>query len=417
MIFSRKQNEYILKANSRWNLKVGAVRSGKSYVDVAHIIPERLRAVSDRAGLNVILGVSKETIERNVLQPMREIYTSELIGTINSRNIAFVCGVPVYCLGAEKVSQVAKIQGSSIKYCYGDEIARWNHEVFTMLASRLDKPYSKFDGACNPEYPGHWLKKFIDRDDIDKYVQRYTIFDNPFLPKNTIRNLCKEYAGTVYYERYIRGAWALAEGLIFPMFEDAVINTVPEVDPDDYCLSIDYGTMNAFAAILWARYGQTWIAVDEYYYSGRNEGAQKTDDEYVSAIVDFCNPVKKWEYRQKVKGLLFDDYELDTIIDPSAASFIAAVGKVSMLNVVRADNNVLDGIRMTASALKTGRIKISDRLENWHDEAQGYVWDEDAAEDTPVKINDHLMDSMRYFVKTKHIADDTETYNPLWNRY
>ena len=118
-----------------------------------------------------------------------------------------------------------------------------------------------------------------------------------------------------------------------------------------------------------------------------------------------------------MKGLLFDDYELDTIIDPSAASFIAAVGKMSMLNVVRADNNVLDGIRMTASALKTGRIKISDRLKNWHDEAQGYVWDEDAVEDTPVKINDHLMDSMRYFVKTKHIADDTETYNPLWNRY
>ena len=330
MIFSRKQNEYILKANSRWNLKVGAVRSGKSYVDVAHIIPERLRAVSDKAGLNVILGVSKETIERNVLQPMREIYTSELIGTINNRNIAFVCGVPVYCLGAEKVSQVAKIQGSSIKYCYGDEIARWNHEVFTMLASRLDKPYSKFDGACNPEYPGHWLKKFIDRDDIDKYVQRYTIFDNPFLPKSTIRNLCKEYAGTVYYERYIRGAWALAEGLIFPMYEDAIVDTVPEVDPDEWCLSIDYGTMNAFAGILWARYGDVWVGTDEYYYSGRTEGKQKTDEDYIRDLVDFCQPVKEWERRQQVKGRLFGQYVLDVIVDPSAASFIEAARRVSL---------------------------------------------------------------------------------------
>ena len=170
MKFSRKQQEYIRKADKRWNFQVGAVRSGKSYVDVAHVIPERLRAVADKDGLNVILGVSKETIERNVLQPMREIFTDALIGTINSRNIAYVCGVPVYCLGAEKVNQVNKIQGSSIKYCYGDEIAKWNKEVFTMLASRLDKEYSKFDGACNPEYPSHWLKKFIDRDDIDKYV-------------------------------------------------------------------------------------------------------------------------------------------------------------------------------------------------------------------------------------------------------
>ena len=94
MKFSRKQQEYIRRANNRWNFKVGAVRSGKSYVDVAHIIPERLRSVRDKDGLNVIMGVSKETIERNVLQPMREIFTSAVIGTINSRNIAFICGVP-----------------------------------------------------------------------------------------------------------------------------------------------------------------------------------------------------------------------------------------------------------------------------------------------------------------------------------
>ena len=100
----------------------------------------------------IILGVSKESIERNVLQPMREIYTDKLVGNINNRNVARVCGEDVYCLGAEKVSQVAKIQGANIKYCYGDEIAKWNKEVFQMLKSRLDKPYSCFDGSCNPEH-------------------------------------------------------------------------------------------------------------------------------------------------------------------------------------------------------------------------------------------------------------------------
>ena len=97
--------------------------SGKSYVDTAFVIPFRIRERAEKPGLNVILGVSKESIERNVLQPMREVYTDKLIGTINNRNIARVCGEDVYCLGAEKISQVAKIQGASIKYCYGDEIA------------------------------------------------------------------------------------------------------------------------------------------------------------------------------------------------------------------------------------------------------------------------------------------------------
>lgn len=220
MQLSDKQNEYIVKATHRWNIKSGAVRSGKSYVDTAFVVPFRIRERLGKPGLNVILGVSKESIERNVLQPMREIYTDALIGTINSRNVARICGEDVYCLGAEKVSQVAKIQGSSIKYCYGDEIAKWNKEVFQMLKSRLDKPYSCFDGSCNPEHPTHWLKEFLDSDELDIYLQHYTIFDNPYLDQDFVDNLCKEYEGTVYYDRLILGLWKRAEGAIYKRFAD-----------------------------------------------------------------------------------------------------------------------------------------------------------------------------------------------------
>ena len=125
------------------------MRSGKSYVDIADTILRRLLEVKDKEGLNVIIGVAKETIERNVLQPMREIYGGTYISQINSRNLAYLFGIPVYCLGAEKANAINVIQGMSVKYCYGDEIAKWNEGVFHMLQSRLDKPYSKFDGACN----------------------------------------------------------------------------------------------------------------------------------------------------------------------------------------------------------------------------------------------------------------------------
>lgn len=220
MQLSKKQNEYIINATHRWNIKSGAVRSGKSFVDTAYIVPKRIRDRAGLPGLNVIMGVSKESIERNVLQPMREIYTSDLIGNINNRNVARVCGEDVYCLGAEKVSQVAKIQGASIKYCYGDEIAKWNKEVFQMLKSRLDKTYSCFDGACNPEHPTHWLKEFIDNVELDIYLQRYTIFDNPFLDPEFVNKLCKEYEGTIYYDRLILGLWKRADGSIYKRFAD-----------------------------------------------------------------------------------------------------------------------------------------------------------------------------------------------------
>ena len=244
MQLSSKQNEYIVNATHRWNIKSGAVRSGKSYVDTAFVVPFRIRERAGKPGLNVILGVSKESIERNVLQPMREIYTDALIGTINSRNVARICGEDVYCLGAEKISQVAKIQGSSIKYCYGDEIAKWNKEVFQMLKSRLDKPYSCFDGRCNPEHPTHWLKEFLDNEELDIYLQQYTIFDNPFLDPDFVEQLCKEYEGTIYYDRLILGLWKRAEGAIYIKFADNPDGFVKSADKEHISridIGIDFG--------------------------------------------------------------------------------------------------------------------------------------------------------------------------------
>lgn len=218
---SAKQIEYTKNATHRWNIKSGAVRSGKSFVDTACVIPERIISRIGKKGLVVIAGVSRDTVERNVLEPMREIYGPKRIGTIRpSTNTAVLFGQKVYCLGAEKVSQVAKIQGSSIKYCYGDEIAKWSPEFFEMLKSRLDKAYSCFDGACNPEHPTHWLKQFLESD-ADIYLQHYRLFDNPHLPQAYVNALCQEYAGTIYYDRLVEGLWKRAEGAIYRKFADS----------------------------------------------------------------------------------------------------------------------------------------------------------------------------------------------------
>ncbi len=385
---SPKQNEYIRQANSRWNIKSGAVRSGKSFCDVAYIILSRLRAVKDEPGLNAIIGVSKETVERNVLQPMREIYTSEVVGTINSRNIAMIAGVPVYCLGAEKASQVAKIQGSSIKYCYGDEVAKWSLNVFDMLKSRLDKPYSKFDGSCNPEGKMHWLKQFIDREDLDIYVQKYTIFDNPFLSKDFVTNLCNEYKGTVYYDRLILGKWVNAEGIVYSMFDEAVHVTTEEFDfKPAYYVSCDYGTQNPTVFLLWHKIADgRWLCEKEYYYSGRKEVKQKTDEEYVNDLFTFIG----------------DIYISGMIVDPSAASFIAALRKRG-ITVIPANNAVLDGVRFTAGLLNTQKLLFRPCCKNTITEFSVYSWNPDTEEDEVIKENDHCMDAMRYFCYT-HLA-------------
>ena len=216
-IWTIKQKEYGLNANHRWNVKIGAVRSGKTFQDKEDIIPRRIRERIGKDGLVVLIGVTKSTIERNVLRPMRDKFGSRLVGTINNENKVKLFGEECYCLGAEKISQVSKIQGSSIKYLYGDEVVKWSQEVFDMLKSRLDQEYSIADLTGNPEQKTHWFKEFLESN-ADIYCQHYTIFDNNFLPKVFVDNLCNEYEGTVLYNRYILGQWCNAEGLIYTRF-------------------------------------------------------------------------------------------------------------------------------------------------------------------------------------------------------
>ena len=165
-------------------------------------------------------------------------------------------------------------------------------------------------------------------------------------------------------------------------------------------MSIDYGTQNAFAAILWGKYGDVWYGIKEYYYSGRATGIQKTDAEYGKDMDDFISCT---------------DCVMETIIDPSAASFIALLRrKGGRYKVRKADNAVSDGIRETATALKNHLIYISPTMKNWCNEAAGYTWDDKRADDVPVKINDHLMDAMRYFVRTKYIVRSKPNYIAKW---
>ena len=229
--FSPKQLEYIRSAKKRWNSKIGATQCGKTFVDVSWTIPFRILERKGKPGLVFILGVSKGSLQRNIIQPLQERWGSKLITDINSQNESMMFGETVYCLGTEKSSQVAKIRGARIKYLYWDEICEANEEVVELTKSRMSLPYSMCDFTGNPKNPTHFIKKFIDRKDLDIYVQNWTLYDNPFLPTKYIHELEKEYEGTIYFDRYILGQWKRAEGIIYRKFADNpneyIINTAP----------------------------------------------------------------------------------------------------------------------------------------------------------------------------------------------
>ena len=241
----------------RWNISSGATRSGKTYLDY-YKIPRRIRSAPD--GLILLLGNTRGTLERNILDPMRSTWTSGLVGNISSQNKVNLFGRECYALGADKITQVKRIQGAGLAYAYGDEITTWHEEVFKMLQSRLDR--GVFDGTCNPDHPQHWFKKFLDSD-ADIYQQHFKLDDNTHYVKNNpdyIANLKKEYAGTVWYYRLIDGLWVAAEGIIYRAFADDkeryIIDTMPDIQ---FCtIGVDFGgsqSATAFNCTGFARGG------------------------------------------------------------------------------------------------------------------------------------------------------------------
>ena len=150
-------------------------------------------------------------------------------------------------------------------------------------------------------------------------------------------------------------------------------------------IAIDYGTRNATAFLGIYDDGQHIWVLDEYYYSGRDKMKQKTDGEYADDLIAFGG-----------------DAVIYNILDPSALSFKTELRKRG-LRVKDADNEKLDGIRVTSALFATGKLLIHERCKNLIAELQGYVWDEKAAErgiEQPIDINNHAVDALRYFCKT-----------------
>lgn len=376
----------------RINLLEGSVSSGKTWISLVLWAFWVRTMPDDPDSMYLMTARSLTTLKRNCLLLLQSLVGENNFQFSMNAKEGWLFGRRILLEGANDSQAEAKIRGLTLQGAYVDEATKIQYDFWAMLLSRLRKPGAKLFATTNPDAPSHWLKvNYIDRkSDLNMLVIKFLMGDNTTLPEEYVQSLKSEYTG-IFYDRFVLGLWVLAEGLIYSHYRDA-IEMPPEGRAEVYGLSIDYGTMNAFSAGLWGKYGEVWYRIKEYYYSGRDTGEQKTDDEYADDLAEF------------VKGYANELNKIKTIIDPSAASFIALLKKRGLYRVFAADNDVRNGIMETGRAMHLGKIKISPECKNTIREIEGYVWDEKAGDDRPVKVNDHAMDDMRYFVKTMRIA-------------
>lgn len=213
--FTDKQMRVLANAHHRWNILYGATRSGKTHVSYYLALKHLYEHYDEPA---MFAGKTINTLDRNVFDPMRELFPNR-IGKIKDKREIEIFGKRCYCVGANDERAITKIQGTGLGYAYCDELTTFPENFFEMLKSRLDKENACCDATCNPESPSHFVKQFIDKGGLDIYYEQFTIYDNYFLSPEFVRQLEAEYRGTIYFDKWILGKWVKAEGLVFPLFK------------------------------------------------------------------------------------------------------------------------------------------------------------------------------------------------------
>lgn len=300
-----------------------------------------------------------------------------------------------YCIGAYNEGSEGRIRGMTVAGWYADEITLYPESFVKQAINRMSLSGRRAFWTTNPDSPYHYIKtEFIDKAQEKGFkTWHFELNDNYALDDDYKESLRKSYSG-LWYKRMVDGLWVVAEGSIYDMWDEEKYTFDKEPTKNqDYQIWCDYGTHNPCVFLLVAKDEESryWV-LKEYYHNSREVGRQKTDKQYREDLMQFVGkyPVSR------------------VIIDPSAASFITELEQNTPFSIIQANNDVLDGIRKTATTLETKRLFIHKSCKNVLREFPSYVWDPKAqkhGEDKPIKDNDHALDCVRYGIMTQHMAN------------
>ena len=252
--------------------------------------------------------------------------------------------------------------------------------------------------SANPSSPSHWLaerfsimpghspettasiRRIVKNPDGSE-SDRMAVLTCPMdiadiLPPDYMARLAS-YTGTMR-ARYVLGRWAGSEGVVYDNFDRSKHVRRINGEWDRLLIGVDDGTTNPCAILLVGVDGDGRVHVLREAYRRGMLTSEKV------AVVKSMGPVDA------------------VIVDPAAGGLKAELRAVG-LPVHDGNNAVLTGIQGVRQALEAradGRpgLTIDDSCTHTIIEAESYEWDENAAKEKPIKVNDHAMDALRYVV-------------------
>ncbi len=396
MVFSEKQRRVLTwwrPGSPDWRRQAiicdGAVRSGKTLCTGLSFFCWAMCSFQNRSF--ALCGRTIQSARRNILSdliPVLERMGFRCVERLSRNMVQVRLGGrrnTFYLFGGKDESSAALIQGITLAGVLMDEAALMPRSFVEQAAARCSVSGSRLWFSCNPESPAHWFYQewVLKAEEKNALRIRFSMEDNPGLSPQVRVRYANTFQGA-FYRRFVLGEWVAAEGLVYDFFDESLIQDVPEGPFEEWYISCDYGTSNPTSMGLWGRKKEVWYRVEEYYYDARAMRRQKTDEEYAGDLERLAGG-------RAVRAV---------VADPSAASFCETLRRRGW-RVIKADNQVLSGIRLTARLLKSGRIVICRGCAAAIREFSLYCWDDrNQGLDQVRKEHDHAMDEIRYFAAT-----------------
>lgn len=366
----------------------GAKRSGKTVVDNDLFLFElkRVRREADKAGVPlpqyILAGADLSAIRRNVLNELTNKYNIEFKFDKSNRFQLF--GVLVCCFGHSKINDLGRIRGMTAWGAYINEATVANEIVFDEIKSRCSAPGARIIMDTNPDRPGHWLKTdYIDKADQKTIAQfHWKLTDNSFLTQRYIDSIKASTPSGLFYERDINGTWVSAEGVVYPDFNRDIhyvtVEDVPEIVK--YWAGMDFGWEHHAAVVLFGESENGCVYLLKEYSSKHKN---------IDGWIDIINKIQNHTGKITV---YCDSARPDLINDMQCAG----------INARNAHKDVIAGIGEVATMFKNRRLYIvRENVSRFDEEIDTYCWKEGA--DEPVKVNDDVMDAMRYGVYSERV--------------
>lgn len=383
----------------------GGARAGKTFLTIRAIID---RAVSYPGSRHLIARYRYNhmitTVWKQTLVPL----LNQIVKKDNYREDRQYCiitlsnGSTIWGAGLDDAERVEKIMGSEYSTIFVNEATQISYETFQKLKTRLSLKVVNEYGIelnrkmiidCNPRNEFHWIYKyFILRKDPNNPTQalrpeqvaqishrKWFPIDNPFLPPDYLEIL-NNLTG-VERQRLLEGQWVSQEGLVYPNFQDCLVEPFPIPDTWQVVGSVDFGYTNPFA-FLWLAYDQsneTYYCYEEYYQRERT-------------VREHCIELRK---RKKPDWIVADHDAEDraTMLEEGFETSPAQKDITTGIQAVTQLMNSKNGIK----------LKIFRSCVNLIEELSVYMWEKSKdgknEKEVPVKFMDHSLDALRYVCK------------------